>query len=269
MTAKELNKAIETFFTNQKPKECLTYESLMELFDKQPTSAQAGTIHKLIQKHKACIYTSSEHAKLLNDKEAEARKSAQRKMIENNETDNFDILKEHELLEWSRSDSPVRMYLREMGQIPLLTKEEEIEISKKIENGESIIIDAICSVPYLIDFILDYKEPLINRERRVKELFKSFEDEKEDVDDIDVNEDEENEDEESGEAEKPLTAKDKTRVEKVTISFKALEKAKKEWAKLVEKAPDDINQEPTPETVLYFNMSSFFIQFFPIKFVIF
>ena len=95
MTAKELNKAIETFFTNQKPKECLTYESLMELFDKQPTSAQAGTIHKLIQKHKACIYTSSEHAKLLNDKEAEARRSAQRKMIENNETDNFDILKEY------------------------------------------------------------------------------------------------------------------------------------------------------------------------------
>ena len=252
MTAKELNKAIETFFANQKPKECLTYESLIELFDKQPTSTQAAAIHKLIQKHKACIYTSSEHAKLLNDKEAEARKSAQRKMIENNETDSFDILKEHELLEWSRSDSPVRMYLREMGQIPLLTKEEEIEISKKIENGESIIIDAICSVPYLIDFILDYKEPLINRERRVKELFKSFEDEKEDADDLDVSEDEESEDEEGAEVEKPLTAKDKTRVEKVTVSFKALEKAKKEWVKLVEKMPENIESDPSLDTVLYF-----------------
>ena len=69
------------------------------------------------------------------------------------------------------------MYLREMGQIALLTKEEEVEISKKIELGEDIIIDAFCSVPYLIDFILDYKEPLINRERRVKELFRSFDDE--------------------------------------------------------------------------------------------
>lgn len=252
MTAKELNKAIETFFANQKPKECLTYESLIELFDKQPTAAQATTIHKLIQKHKACIYTSSEHAKLLNDKEAEARKSAQRKMIENNEIDNFDILKEHELLEWSRSDSPVRMYLREMGQIPLLTKEEEIEISKKIENGESIIIDAICSVPYLIDFILDYKEPLINRERRVKELFRSFEDEKDDSDDLDINEDEESEDEEGAEVEKTLTAKDKTRVEKVTVSFKALEKAKKEWVKLVEKMPENMESEPSLDTVLYF-----------------
>ncbi len=168
MSVKDLNKHIETLFTEHKSKNCLTYEAIVEAFDKQPTLAQAKNILKTAEKHKICLFTSSEHAKLLNDKEAEARKSAQRKMIENNETDEFDILKEHELLEWSRSDSPVRMYLREMGQIPLLTKEEEIEISKKIETGESIIIDAICSVPYLIDFILDYREPLINRERRVK-----------------------------------------------------------------------------------------------------
>jgi RNA polymerase primary sigma factor len=252
MTAKELNKAIEAFFANQKPKECSTYESLIELFDKQPTSAQAASIHKLIQKHKACIYTSSEHAKLLNDKEAEARKSAQRKMIENNETDSFDILKEHELLEWSRSDSPVRMYLREMGQIPLLTKDEEIEISKKIEGGESIIIDAICSVPYLIDFILDYREPLINRERRVKELFKSFEDEKDESEELDVSDEDESEDNEYVEVEKTLTAKDKTRVEKVTVSFKALEKAKKEWVKLAEKIPENGESELTAETVLHY-----------------
>jgi RNA polymerase primary sigma factor len=215
MTAKELNKAIDTFFTNHKSKDCATYESLIELFEKQPTAAQAKNIFKLATKHKTCLYTSSEHAKKLNDKEAEARRAAQRKLLENNETDNFDILKEHELLEWSRSDSPVRMYLREMGQIPLLTKEEEIEISKKIEGGESIIIDAICSVPYLIDFILDYKEPLINRERRVKELFKSFEDEKEDSDDG-ANEDNN----------KSIT-EDKTRVEKVTLALKHLKKLKK------------------------------------------
>jgi len=247
MTAKELNKAIESFFSDKKSKECSTYESLIELFEKQPTTAQAKNIFKLIEKNKTCIYTASEHAKLLNDKEAEARRSAQRKMLENNETDKFDILKEHELLEWSRSDSPVRMYLREMGQIPLLTKEEEIEISKKIEGGESIIIDAICSVPYLINFILDYREPLINRERRVKELFKSFEDEKEDSDDSD-NATEPTE----GEVEKTLTAKDKSRVEKVTTSFKALEKAKKEWTKLTDKSPEGLDGDLTLETVQYF-----------------
>ena len=244
MTAKELNKAIETFFSEHKSKDCLTYESLIELFEKQPTAAQAKNIYKLIQKNKSCIYTSSEHAKRMNDKEAEARRDAQRKMLEDNETDKFDILKEHELLEWSRSDSPVRMYLREMGQIPLLTKEEEIEISKKIESGESIIIDAICSVPYLIDFILDYKEPLINRERRVKELFKSFEDEKDDDGD------------DAAESEsKTLSAKDKSRVEKVTTSFKALEKAKKDWLKTLEKAPQNLDNDELTEEIVHFYLT--------------
>ena len=249
MTAKDLNKAIESFFTDNKSKECSTYESLIELFEKQPTAAQAKNIFKLITKNKSCIYTASEHAKKLNDNEAAARRDAQRKMLESNDSDKFDILKEHELLEWSRSDSPVRMYLREMGQIPLLTKEEEIEISKKIEGGESIIIDAICSVPYLIEFILDYKEPLINRERRVKELFKSFEDEKEesadDAESSDVVVEEEVE-------EKTLTAKDKTRVEKVSTSFKALEKAKKDWLKTAEKAPEDMDADLNEELVHYF-----------------
>jgi len=243
MTAKELNKALENFFEeNKSSKDCLTYESIIDIFEKQPTAAQAKNVYKLAKKYDKCLYTASEHAKKLNDQEAEARRDAQRKMLEDNETDQFDILKEHELLEWSRSDSPVRMYLREMGQIPLLTKEEEIEISKQIEMGESIIIDAICSVPYLIDFILDYKEPLINRERRVKELFKSFEDEKDDADD----------DVEDGE-EKTLSAKDKSRVEKVTTSFKALEKAKKDWLKALEKAPENLDSdELTEEIVQYY-----------------
>ena len=241
MTAKELNKALETFFQEHKSKDCITYESIIDLFEKQPTAAQAKNILKLANKHNKCLYTSSEHAKKLNDQEAEARRDAQRKMLQDNETDKFDILKEHELLEWSRSDSPVRMYLREMGQIPLLTKEEEIEISKKIEAGESIIIDAICSVPYLIDFILDYKEPLINRERRVKELFKSFEDEKEDSDDAT---------DDNVTEEKTLSAKDKSRVEKVSTSFKALEKAKKDWLKFAEKAPESLDE--LNEEVIYY-----------------
>jgi len=245
MTAKELNKALETFFQEHKSKDCITYESIIDLFEKQPTAAQAKNILKLAKKYNKCLYTSSEHAKKLNDQEAEARRDAQRKMLEDNETDKFDILKEHELLEWSRSDSPVRMYLREMGQIPLLTKEEEIEISKKIEAGESIIIDAICSVPYLIDFILDYKEPLINRERRVKELFKSFEDEKDDGDD----------DSDADEESKTLSAKDKSRVEKVTTSFKALEKAKKDWMKALEKAPENLDSDELTEEIVHFYLT--------------
>ncbi len=247
MTAKELNKALEKLFADHPSKNCITYESIAELFDKNPTAAQAKNVLKLAQKYNRCLYTASEHAKLMNEQEAEARRDAQRKFIENASEEDFDILKQHELMEWSRSDSPVRMYLREMGQIPLLTKEEEIEISKRIEFGESIIIDAICSVPYLIDFILDYKEPLINRERRVKELFKSFEDDKDSGDD---------ESDES--AETKLSAKDKKRVDLVASSFKALEKAKKEWMKATEKLPDGpLDGELTEEIVHYYLIASY------------
>ncbi len=253
MTAKELNNLLETTFAEHKSDHCITYESLTQLFEKQPTAAQAKNILKLAKKYNKCLYTSSEHAKFLNDKEATERRDAQRKLLEDTDGEDFDILKKHELLEWSRSDSPVRMYLREMGQIPLLTKEEEIEISKKIEGGESIIIDAICSVPYLITFILDYRDPLINRERRVKELFKSFEDDDKESDDKESDETMSAESEE-----RALTAKDKKRVEKVLESFKALEKAKKDWIKSVEKM--NLNLETTElsnEVVHYFLTVSF------------
>ncbi len=231
MTAKELNQALEKLFEEHKNEKYITFEKIVQLFEKQPTLAQAKTILKLAKKYDVKIITSSERAMLLNIEEAEKRQNDRKRLNDENLEDEFDFTREKELLEWSRSDSPVRMYLREMGQIPLLTKEEEIEISKKIEMGEDIILDAICSVPYLIDFILDYKEPLINRERRVKELFKSFEES--DGDD----------DEEVDEAKKKSTKDDK-RVAKVKETFKALEKAKKDWLKAQQKQPpEDAGEE--------------------------
>jgi RNA polymerase primary sigma factor len=255
MSVKDLNKHLETLFAEHKSKNCLTYEEIVEAYDKQPTLAQAKNILKLAEKHKICLFTSSEHAKILNQQEADAKRAAQLKYIEEASSDQFDILKQHELLEWSRSDSPVRMYLREMGQIPLLTKDEEVEISKRMESGEGIIIDAICSVPYLIDFILDYKDPLINRERRVKELFKSFEDGEEEAD-ADVEEEEDGDDEEVNE--KAPSVKDKKRIEKVVTSFKLLEKAKKEWAKATEKMLEERTLDQMDgEYVLFFLNVSF------------
>ncbi len=256
MSVKDLNKHLETLFSEHKSKNCLTYEAIVEAYDKQPTSAQAKNILKLAEKFKICLFTSSEHAKMLNQQEAEARRIAQLKYIEEASSDQFDILKQHELLEWSRSDSPVRMYLREMGQIPLLTKEEEVEISKRMESGEGIIIDAICSVPYLIDFILDYKDPLINRERRVKELFKSFEDGEEETES--ESDDETTDDDDEEVKEKAPSVKDKKRIEKVVTSFKALEKAKKEWSKATEKMLEERTLEQMDsDYVLFFLTLSF------------
>ena len=248
--AKDSFSQIEELFV-ENAKGFLTYEKLVKLLDKAPTATVVKKIEQLAKTNKVQLITSAEAAKLRNLADAKKRQENAQKSDQDIDED-LDLSGESDLLEWSRSDSPVRMYLREMGQIALLTKEEEVEISKRIELGEDIIIDAFCSVPFLIDFILDYKEPLINRERRVKELFKSFEDESENENE-DGEEDIDEEDEENEENETPKkSAKNDKRAEKVIESFKALEKAKKEWLKTANKQDKVESDDTTSKMTLAF-----------------
>ncbi|RLA74768.1 MAG: RNA polymerase sigma factor RpoD [Epsilonproteobacteria bacterium] len=231
---KDINKAIEKIFKENKDS-ILTHEELILIFPKAPTAAVVKKILAQKQLFNVNLISSREHAKKINELEYKRKEEARIKRQEADDGEEFDLLKNKELLEWSRSDSPVRMYLREMGKVPLLTKEEEIEISQSMEKGESTILDAICSVPYLVDFILEYKEPLVNRERKVKELFKNFDDDNE----------ENNNDEtdqileiDTASEEETSKAKDKKldkRALKIIEAFKLLEKAKKEWLKFTAK----------------------------------
>jgi RNA polymerase primary sigma factor len=216
MAAKESMKKVEELFKSKKKGEMATFENIAKEFEKQITAAQAKKITSLAQGKNIKIASSSEYAKHLTVNENRRQVAARKRQMENNLKEEFDMTKEKELLEWSRSDSPVRMYLREMGKIPLLTKEEEVELSKQIEEGEDIIIDAICSVPYLINYILNYKEPLLNRERRVKELFKSFEEGG-------------SEDEDENSDGNETVPGDNKRVNQVVESFTHLDKTKKDW----------------------------------------
>lgn len=243
MSVKDLNKAIEQTVKEYKDS-ILTYEKIIKIFPKAPSAANVKKLIALIQLYSVTVISSQEQAKRMNAEEAKKKRELREKLIEN-EDDVFDLLKNKELLEWSRSDSPVRMYLREMGQIPLLTKEEEIEISKKIEMGEDVILDAICYVPYLIDFILEYKEPLVNRERKVKELFRNFDDEdsdSSDTEEVEVESDDSDDDENGGKKQKKLDKRAQTIIE----SFKVLEKAKKDWLKFLSKeeakSEDEVHQ---------------------------
>ncbi len=244
MATKDSMKSIETLIQSKKKGDVVTLENIAKEFIKQPTAAQAKKIHKLASDAKVEIVSASEYAKFVTTKEKKRKEDARKKLVEGSTEDEFDLHKEKELLEWSRSDSPVRMYLREMGKIPLLTKEEEVDLSMRIEEGEDIIIDAICSVPYLIGYIINYKEPLLNRERRVKELFKSFEDDKSDKDDSDDSDDSDDETDTSA-------PKDDKRVKQVVDSFKRLEKAKKEWMKAREDLDTFLETEDDEVKILH------------------
>jgi len=243
MAVKDSMKNIEALFKSSKKGDVVTLENIAKELTKQPTAAQAKKIHKFSTDSKTDIISASEYAEFLTKKEKKRREDLRKKLAEGGE-DEFDLNKEKEILEWSRSDSPVRMYLREMGKIPLLTKEEEVDLSQTIEEGEDIIIDAICSVPYLIGYIINYKEPLLNRERRVKELFKSFEDEK-------ASSDDDSAEETAEEKEAAKGPKDNKRVKQVVESFKALEKAKKEWMKAREDLDSFLEKETDEVSILH------------------
>jgi RNA polymerase primary sigma factor len=72
--------------------------------------------------------------------------------------------------EFGRTTDPVRMYMREMGSVELLTREGEIEIAKRIEDGLKHMIQAISACPTTIAEILDLSGKVGRDEMRIDEL---------------------------------------------------------------------------------------------------
>lgn len=72
--------------------------------------------------------------------------------------------------EFGRTTDPVRMYMREMGSVDLLTKEGEIAIAKRIEEGQKDMILAIASCPTTIAAVLEYSEKIANGTLRIDEV---------------------------------------------------------------------------------------------------
>jgi RNA polymerase primary sigma factor len=69
-----------------------------------------------------------------------------------------------------KTNDPVRMYLREMGTVPLLTREGEVEIAKRIERGKLAVIKSISRTPTIARKVIDLGDKLRAGERTVREL---------------------------------------------------------------------------------------------------
>ena len=83
---------------------------------------------------------------------------------DDDESGNFD---EREL---GRSDDPVRMYLKEMGSVELLSREGEIAIAKRIEAGKTVMIDGLCESPMTIKAIADWRDDLLNGKMQLRDI---------------------------------------------------------------------------------------------------
>jgi RNA polymerase primary sigma factor len=69
-----------------------------------------------------------------------------------------------------KTNDPVRMYLREMGTVPLLTREGEVAIAKRIERGKLAVIKSISRTPMVTKKVIQLGEDLRNEQRTIREL---------------------------------------------------------------------------------------------------
>ena len=83
--------------------------------------------------------------------------------------------------ETGRTTDPVRMYMREMGTVDLLTREGEIEIAKRIEEGMRDLLDASVYYPKTVEYVLHYFQLVKDGEKKINDFLTGFLEEMEEV----------------------------------------------------------------------------------------
>ena len=83
--------------------------------------------------------------------------------------------------ETGRTTDPVRMYMREMGTVDLLTREGEIEIAKRIEEGMRDLLDSSVYYPKTVEYVLHYFQLVKDGEKKINDFLTGFLEEMEEV----------------------------------------------------------------------------------------
>ncbi|HET9047749.1 MAG TPA: RNA polymerase sigma factor RpoD [Chiayiivirga sp.] len=143
--------------------------------------------------------------------------------------------------ETGRTTDPVRMYMREMGTVDLLTREGEIEIAKRIEEGLGQVQTALASFPWSIQLLLEEYDLHVEGKKRLSEVVQGFADvetnepepavSKDEESDAEADEDEDEDEEGSGEEEETTTesgpdpAEVARRMEALKVGYEKFRKA--------------------------------------------
>jgi RNA polymerase primary sigma factor len=83
--------------------------------------------------------------------------------------------------ETGRTTDPVRMYMREMGTVDLLTREGEIEIAKRIEEGMRDLLAASVYYPKTVEYVIEYHQMVKDGEKKINDFLTGFLEEMEEV----------------------------------------------------------------------------------------
>ena len=159
----DLNEAsIKKLLSKAKKRGYVTYDELNEALPQdQMSSEQIEDIMSAISEMGVNVVENDEEAEPENEVEAidgqddkPAKPSAAAKKAAPTE----------------RTDDPVRMYLREMGAVELLSREGEIAIAKRIESGRDTMIIGLCESPITFHAIIHWSEALNNEEMQLREI---------------------------------------------------------------------------------------------------
>ncbi len=160
----DLNDAsIKKLIARAKRRGVITYDELNEALPQdQMSSEQIEDIMAAISEMGVNIVESDEDAVDPEEKEVD-------------EVDDSDGMAERPVAEKKketveRTDDPVRMYLREMGAVELLSREGEIAIAKRIESGRDTMILGLCESPITFHAIILWSEALNNGEMQLREI---------------------------------------------------------------------------------------------------
>jgi RNA polymerase primary sigma factor len=121
------------------------------------------------------------------DKSDQKKQKKSLKVLEKEKTVKEENLLEEIIPELSfRSNDPVRMYLRKMGTVPLLSREQEVEIAKKIEEGEKLVLSVILNTDIAINELLQIEDKLRRDKISVREILRDYDEEDADFDEESV-----------------------------------------------------------------------------------
>lgn len=122
-----------------------------------------------------------------------------------------------------RTDDPVRMYLREMGSVELLSREGEIAIAKRIEAGKELMISGICESPLAIESIIAWYEALKKEDILLREVIDLETTYNEDPDTAGGSNADEDDDEDDDSEDSDDDSDDDNEADEVSLSLSAME----------------------------------------------
>ena len=156
-------------------KSFMTYDEVNEQMPADVVSDQMDDVMGVLGDEDIEIVDAATQVKIAPKRIVEEEAAEKKNVVRDRDKDEDDSY-------YSKSNDPVRMYLRKMGSVSLLTREGEVEIAKRIETGEHMILGAILNSPVAVREIIDLGDKLRKHKIRVKEIIRDAEDEEREFD---------------------------------------------------------------------------------------